>query len=123
MERIQITQYKGKKIIEMDFQNFTFNDYHTVKAMIEEAEKVISAQPLNSALTLTNVTGFRFSPESVEIFGKFTEMNKPYVKHGAVVGVVGLIKVAYKAVTKFSGRDIPLFSTREEALEWLVQQD
>lgn len=123
MEKVQIIEYKGKKIIEMDFQNYTYTDIDTVKAIVEESKKLISAQPPNSALTLTNVTKLRFSTELVEVFGKFTECNKPYVKHGAIVGIVGLNKVAYNAVMKFSGRNIPLFSEREEALEWLFQQD
>lgn len=122
MERLQIIEYKGKKIVEMDFQNFTHNDTDAVKALIEQSEKVISAQPPNSVLTLTILSGLRFSSDLVEVFGEFTEFNKPYVKHAAIVGIVGLMKVAYNAVMKFSCRNIPLFSNREEALEWLVSQ-
>jgi hypothetical protein len=45
------------------------------------------------------------------------------VKAGAVVGITNpLMKIAYRAVTAFSKRNLPIFNSREEALDWLVDQ-
>jgi hypothetical protein len=123
MGKCEVIEYQGKKIIELDFQNFTFKDVGEIRAIIAEAQKIISAQPEKSVFTLTNCIGFRFSPEIVEIFNVFTEHNKPYVKSGAVIGIDGLQKLAYNAVMRFSGRNIPIFADRQEALDWLVQQN
>lgn len=123
MKQVQYIEYKGKKILEMDFQNFIFKDISTIKEIMDEAKRLIISQPEGSVLTLTNVTGLRFSPEMIALFDQFTEHNKPYVKNGAVVGIVGLQKLAYNAVMRFSGRNLPIFKEREEALEWLAQQD
>lgn len=123
MGQCQVIEYQGKKIVEIDFQNYTFKDVDEIQAIMSEAKKIISAQPEKSVITLTNCIGLRFSPEILEIFTAFTEHNKPYVKLGAVLGISGLQKLAYNAVMKFSGRNIPIFSDRQEALDWLVQQN
>lgn len=123
MGQCQVIEYKGKKIVEIDFQGYTFKDLDDIQAIMNEAKKIISAQPEKSVITLTNSTGLRFSPEIVELFNGFTEHNKPYIKTGAVVGIVGLQKLAYNAVMKFSGRNIPIFPDRQEALDWLAQQN
>ena len=123
MGQVQFIEYKGKKIVEMDFQNFIFKDISTIKEIMDEAKRLIVSQPEGSVLTLTNVTGLRFSPEMISLFDDFTEHNKTYVKNGAVVGIIGLQKLAYNAVMRFSGRNLPIFKAREEALEWLIQQN
>jgi hypothetical protein len=119
----QVIEYQGKKIVEIDFQNYTFKDVDEIQAIMKEAQKIIGAEPEKSVITLTNCIGLRFSPEIIELFNRFTEHNKPYVKFGAVLGIIGLQKLAYNAVMKFSGRNIPIFTDRQEALDWLVQQN
>lgn len=123
MGQCQVIEYKGKQIVEIDFQNYTFKDVGEIQAIMNEAKKIIAAQPKKSVITLTNCTGLRFSPEIIDLFNGFTEYNKPYVTLGAVVGIVGLQKLAYNAIMRFSGRDIPIFSDRQEALDWLAQQN
>ncbi len=48
--------------------------------------------------------------------------NKPYVQAGAVVGLSGLQRVVYMAVTQLTGRRLPTLRTQDEAKEWLVPQ-
>jgi hypothetical protein len=115
----QIIEYKGKKIIYMDFSNC---DRRKMVEIVEGIKPLIEEQPLNSALTLVNVDGLVFNTDILKAFKEFTEHNKPYVKTGAVVGIKGIQKIAYDAVMRFSERNLPLFETIDEAKEWLVQQ-
>lgn len=123
MAGVQFIEYQGKKILEMDFQNLVYTDLNVIREIMEKSKQLISAEPLNSVVTLTNVSGVRFCSEMIELFNDFTTHNKPYVKNGAVVGIVGPKKLAYNVVMKFSGRNVPIFPDRQAALEWLAQQN
>jgi aconitase B len=123
MAGIQFIEYQGKKILEMDFQNLVYTDLNVIREIMEKSKQLIGAEPLNSVFTLTNVSNVRFCSEMIELFNDFTAHNKPYVKHGAVVGIVGPKKLAYNVVMKFSGRNVPIFPDRQAALEWLAQQN
>src|SRR5690554_616952 len=90
--------------------------------LIEEAKTFISKQAPNSLLTLTNGTGLRFSMELIDTLKDFTTHNEPYVKAAAIVGVKGIQKIAYDTVMRFTKRNIPIFPSVEEAMDWLVEQ-
>ena len=49
-------------------------------------------------------------------------LDRPYVKRSAWVGTESLPHVFYEHFRNFSQRDLPLFKTREEAMDWLVQE-
>lgn len=118
--KIQMIDHKGKKIVLLDF---SYSRKEDIKPIIDDAKKWFLNKRPNSVLTLTDVTETRYDAETLSYFKEFTLHNKPYVKAGAVVGITNpLMKIAYRAVTAFSKRNLPIFETREEALEWLVDQ-
>lgn len=123
MAGVQFIEYQGKKILEMDFQNLVYTDLKLIQEIMEKSKQLISTQPLNSVITFTNVSSVKFCSEMIDLFNDFTMYNKPYVKSGAVVGIVGPKKLAYNVVMKFSGRNVPIFPDRQAALEWLAQQN
>ena len=47
-------------------------------------------------------------------------MNQPHLKRSAWVLTDNLPKAMYDSVLSFSAREIPIFATREEALDYLV---
>lgn len=123
MDRIKIVTHKDKNIIYLDFSSADmFNNKAEVLKLIQEAKEYIGKQSPNSQLTLTDATDLRFNMELIDILKGFTHHNKPFVKAGAIVGVKGLQKVAYDTVMKFTKRNIPIFSTAEEAMDWLAEQ-
>jgi hypothetical protein len=119
VKRIQVIDYKGKEIIYLDFSDCNVGEIFQV---IEMAEKIIRIQPLNSVLTLTNVSGTKYNREVIQAMKEFVNDNKPFVKAGAVVGIDGLKRVVYDAITRFSGRNLPAFDDNEKAKDWLVEQ-
>jgi hypothetical protein len=116
--RVQFIEHRGQRVL---FINYADCDIALLKAVAEEMHRVISKEPPKSVLTLNDVTGTSFDSESVEVLKSKVIANVPYVKRAAVIGIRGLQKLIYEAIQKFSQRNIPLFDSRQEALDWLVQ--
>ena len=47
--------------------------------------------------------------------------DKPFIKRSAWIGAESVPGVFLHSLAAFSRRDFPTFSTREEALDWLVK--
>jgi hypothetical protein len=108
----------GKRVL---FISYADCDVAMLKAVAEEMHRVISRELPNSVLTLNDVTGTSFDSESVAVLKSRVAANAPYVKRAAVIGISGLQRLIYEAVQRFSERNIPVFDSREEALDWLVK--
>jgi hypothetical protein len=117
-ERVRFITHRGKRVLSIDYSHCNVAQ---LKAIAEEGHRMISRELLNSVRTLNDVTGTSFDHESVEALKSKVAANTPYVRRAAVVGISGLQRLIYEAVKLFTRRNIPLFSTREEALDWLVQ--
>ncbi len=118
-KEIEIIEHKGKKIAMVDLSNTSPEDVieitNSTKAWFEK-------QPEHSLLTLTNVEGLHFNTSAVDALKEYTAHNKPYVKVGAIIGLRGLQRVAYNVIMAFSKRNLPVFDTKEQAMDWLVEQ-
>ncbi len=114
----QIT-HNNKSITIMDYTNCQKEE---LLNRVKEVMAWIKKQPEDSLYTITDVTDQHFDKELIEAFKKLTLNNKPYVKIGAVVGITGLLKIAYSTIMAFSGRKMPMFNTRDEALNWFSKQ-
>jgi hypothetical protein len=115
--RVRFMIHRGKRVLSIDYSHC---DIALLKAVAEEMHRVIAREPLNSVRTLTDVTGTGFDQESVEVLKSKVAANAPYVSRAAVYGISGLQRLIYEAVKLFTKRKIPSFSTREEALDYLV---
>lgn len=117
MNSIHFIDYKKCRILLIEFNNlYTQED---VLGMLAQAEAYISKQPLNSLYTLTTIGDFDFDSTIVAAFRDYVLHNTPYVLHAAVVGLEDFRQMIYDAVTTASGRDFVLFSSTEEAKEYL----
>jgi hypothetical protein len=116
--RVQFITHRGKRVLSIDYARC---DAVMLKAVAEEGHRVIARERPNSVLTLNDVTGTSFDQESVEVLKSRVAANAPYVKRAAVIGISGLQRLIYEAVKLFTKRAIPLFSSRNEALDYLVE--
>jgi hypothetical protein len=119
MNKVRPIVHNGKQIIFLDFSGCNVQDFSTI---INEAEKLIRAEPLNSVLTLTDVTDAKYNLEVTEALIEFVKGNKPFVKAGGVVGLDTIKKVIYNSVMHFSGRNLLAFDDIEKAKNWLVEE-
>ncbi len=116
--RIQFVTHQGKRVLFLDYSH---RDAAGLNTLSEEGHRVISREAPNSLLTLTDVTATSFDQQSVELLKARVAANAPYVRRAAVVGLSGLQRLIYEAVKLFTKRSIRAFSTRQEALDWLVK--
>jgi hypothetical protein len=112
--------HKGVQIAFLDFANV--HSHEEALVAIEEAGRLVQAQPFQSVRTLTYVAGSRFNGEVLEAIKRLAVNNRPYVIAGAVVGLAGLQKVVYTTVMRFSKRNIPAFDNLEAAKDYLIAQ-
>ena len=115
--RVYFIEHGGHRVL---FLNYSGCNGAILKMAAEEGNRVISREPPNSVLTLTDVTGMSFDQESVTALKAMVAANAPYVKRAAVIGISGLQSLIYDAVQAFSKRKIPHFPTRQQALDWLI---
>ena len=82
----------------------------------------VAAQPRGSVLLLADFSGSKFDKAAIEALKKATVFDRPHIKRSAWVGMESLPKVFYENIKSFSQRALPTFKTREEALDWLVEE-
>ncbi len=116
--RIRFIDHKGKSILLQDFSNL--KPGKEFYAGVQAARQIIAAQPPKSVLTLFDATNSEFDADVVVTLKKFVQLNTPFMKYTAVVGMTGLKKVGLMAVTRAAKRPLRPFDTREEALEFLA---
>jgi hypothetical protein len=122
MEHVEEFSADGKNIIYIDFSNaVSEEDFNRV---IEQARQVISKYAEKSVCTITNMENVRFDSDIKDIFVKYVESNKPYVKYGAAIGMDGIKKKMIESILKLGDRPNFYFCfTKEEAVKWLCRQD
>ena len=67
-----------------------------------------------------NFTGAEIDKNVATRIKEVLVLDRPYVKRSAWVGTEHLPHIFYEHFKNFSQRDLPLFKTREEAMDWLT---
>ncbi len=121
MERTRLMDYEGRRVVLLDFTGLTVEA--EALAEIEKARQFFARQPPDrSLLTVTDGTGSTYTPRVVDALKQLAAHNKPFVRLGAAVSDSRLHRVVIAAVAVFTGRHLPVFATRQDALQWLVKQ-
>ena len=116
-DRIKFIQHKGKRIFCNDYTGLSPEE---AVEMLGEITKAEVKEPIGSILSCGNYTNMKFNLNVVNAFNKDTKENSKYYKATACVGIKGLIKVMYDAVSKFTKQDMKTFESESEALDWLA---
>lgn len=117
MERIQFVTHRNQRVLLVDCTNCAEEE---VSAIADGLPKVLAQEPPGSVLLLADFTGARFNKESVEHVKIAAVFDKPHLKRSAWVLTENLPKALYDSIRMFSQRDLPIFRTRQEALDYLV---
>ena len=119
-DRIRFVDYKDKKILLEDFSNI--QDEDELINLIKAAGEIVQSQPRASVLVLVDMTNARYSPGVTQESKQVAAKNTPYIHASSMVGVRGLMDIIIKAINTFTGRQLMVFQTREQAMEWLIKQ-
>ena len=116
--RISFISHKDKKILLVDCSNCSVKQFEELAALVPAR---VTAEPRGSVLLLADLTGSKIDKKSLEIIKPVLVFDRPHLKRSAWVGVENLPKIFYEHLKSFSQRELPLFQTREEAMDWLVE--
>ncbi len=113
--------YKGTRILLVDCSNTVFQS-DRVKAELDEAFHLVSEEPPNSVLILSDVRGSKMSPETFKVTKEGASKLTPFAKKRAMVGVTKVQKIFLNTLnTLFPQKQIQPFDDMEEAQAWLVK--
>jgi hypothetical protein len=120
MDHVRFITHQGKRILLIDLANCSAEE---VMKIVGEVQRMVTAQPPKSVLTLSDLTGAQFSRAAVTRMKEVAVFDRPYVKRAAMVGAEHFPRVFYDALKIFSQREFSRFKTREEAMDWLVEEE
>jgi hypothetical protein len=118
-ERLRFIKHKGHAIYLVDVTNCAAKELLLLLDMIRAD---IARHAPGSLLTLTDFTGAEVDKKVATRIKEVLVLDRPYVKRSAWVGTESLPQVFYEHFKSFSQRDLPTFKTREEAMDWLVNE-
>jgi hypothetical protein len=117
MDRITYLTFRNQRVLVADCSDCSPKE---LAAIIDQVPKHVTREPLGSVLLLADFSRSIFTKETVEHLKLAAVFDKPHLKKAAWVLTQNLPKALYDSVRTFSGREIPTFETREEALVYLV---
>lgn len=120
MPRVEFILHKGAQILDLDCRGS--KDVNDNIAIFQKAQKMAMLEPLKSVKLITDVSDAHYDSDGVKAMKAFSKAVTPHMKASAAVGVTGLKKIILQSLIMLTGREIRLFDTREQALEWLVGQ-
>jgi len=117
IERLRYIEHKGKRVLLADGSGF---DHDQLIEGIKAVPQFVTKQPEHSVLLLCDFTGTQFTKETIEQLKLATVFDRPHIAKAAWVLSHNLHQVLLDSIQTFSARKIPVFATREEALDYLV---
>jgi len=117
-ERIHFIQHKGKRILLADFSHATTQQ---MQLLLEHVRITVAQHARESLLTLGDFEGAEVDHAVATKIKEVLALDRPFVKKTAWIGTANVPHAFLENFHSFSQRDIMIFKTREEALDWLVQ--
>ena len=116
--RIQFITHQAKQILLIDLSNCSAGE---VEKIVRTVPEVVTTRQRGSVLILSDFTGSSFDEEAVRAMKESAVFDKPYIKKSAWVGAESFPEAFRDSLRSFSRREFPTFKTRQEALDWLVE--
>jgi hypothetical protein len=113
-------EYKSKKIFYQDFSKNFYNS-SAVKAELAEVQTVVSAQPMDSVLVLTDMRDTNIGSDLLPVMNAASKATKAHVHKTAVLGVTGMKRKLADMLTSLTGQPLKYFDDMESAKRWLVE--
>lgn len=116
-QRLRFVKHKGQPIFVIDFSHCTSKE---MIVLLEQVRATITRCAPGSVLTMADLSGAHFDKAVATKIKEILVFDRPYVKRSAWVGTETLPHIYYEHFKSFSQREIPVFKTRAEAMDWLV---
>ena len=119
-DRIGFVEHKGKQILLADLSHCKPREVEKIALLVPS---YVTSEPHGSVLLLADFTGAEFDRIAIDRLKEAAVFDRPHLKRSAWVGIEKLPKVFYEHIKTFGQRDLPTFTTREEAMDWLVSEE
>jgi hypothetical protein len=116
-ERLHFVKHKGQAIFVVDFSQCSAKQMLLLLEMIRIS---VARHPPGSVLILADFAGAEIDKKVARRVQEVLVLDRPYVKRAAWIGTEDLPHIFYEHFKSFSQRELPIFKTREEAMDWLV---
>lgn len=113
-------EHKGKQIFYQDFSKNFYNSA-AVKAELAEVQKVVSAEPNDSVLVLSDFRDTTIGSDLLSSMNAASAATKNYVHKTAVLGVTGMKRKLADLLTALTGQPLKYFDDLEAAKNWLTE--
>jgi hypothetical protein len=113
-------EYNDKKIFYQDFSKLFFNSA-AVKAELDEVQKIVKAQPLDSVLVLTDMRDTNVGSDLLPSMNAASAATKDHVRKTAVLGVTGIKRKLADLLSAMTGQPLKYFDDAESAKKWLAE--
>jgi hypothetical protein len=117
-ERLRFIKHKGHAVYAVDFSHCTAKE---VLLLLDQIRADVSRHAPNSVLIFADFTGAEIDRNVATRMKEVLVLDRPFVKRSAWIGTDALPHVFYEHFKTFSQRDFPIFKSREQALDWLVE--
>ena len=92
-----------------------------MKLELEEVQKVVKAEPLDSVLVLTDLRDTNVGAELLPLMNAASAATKDHVHKTAVLGVTGIKRRLADLLSSLTGQPLQYFEDIEAAKNWLVE--
>jgi hypothetical protein len=116
-ERLRFIRHKGQDILLFDLSHCSGKE---MMLLLDQIKAEVERHERGSLLILSDFTGTSIDKKVATRAKEVLVLDRPFVKKSAWVGTEHLPQVFYENFKSFSQRELPIFKTREEALDWLV---
>jgi len=113
-------EHKGRKIFYQDFSK-NFYNAAAVRTELAAVRKVVTAQPKDSLLVLSDFRDTAVGNELLASMNEASAATKVYVHKTAVLGVTGMKRKLADLLTALTGQPLKYFDDIEKARNWLVE--
>ena len=114
--------HHGKRIFLVDFTDFG-SDTALVREEAKGIVEVVTREPLNSVLALSDVRGTAGTLDNVTVMKSVVTRTNRHVRRRAVVGVGGVRQALLDMVNRVTGsKQFAVFHDLEAAKDWLVEE-
>ena len=118
-QRVRFITHRDQRVLLVDCTDCPAEQ---VGKIADEVPVLVTGEPPRSVLLLADFSGAKFSKDSVEHLKIATVFDRAHLKRAAWVLNENLPKTLLDSIRTFSQREIPIFKTREEALQYLFSQ-
>src|SRR5437868_14204652 len=117
-DRIRFITHKGKQILVVDLSHCTAAEVERISGLVP---LFVTVEPRDSLLILGDFTGAQINRKAADRIKLGAVLDRPHIKRSAWVGTEAIPHVFFENMKSFTQRELTSFKTREEALDWLIE--